>query len=336
MNVAAGEQEPGVIGSELSVEPFGVGRGPDEDEESLGRDPGSLSRTGIGDRSRLQLPLTAQLNDLAVAAHHYGIVALDLIDQVPRHRFPQVVPANQQPAIGDVPGQEHRGLTSRIPTADDHHRVAGAELCLGLGCRVVDAAHLELLEPWHLESPVLGSGRDHHRTAPGDFARRELDRVLASVACQAHRCRRGGEADAELDRLQPGPLRELASGDAGGKAEVVLDPGRGPCLTTGGDCLDRLGVEALRSGVDGGGKTGGSGAHNDYVAQGRRRPFASNPDRSPHLGFSRVAKDLAAAGDDHGRLIGPDPEFVQQGVSVLVLLQVDPLVWHPVANEPFA
>ena len=55
LDVPAGEQEAGVVGGELPVEPLRVRVGADEDEEGLGGMGGSLTRAGVVDRDALQL-----------------------------------------------------------------------------------------------------------------------------------------------------------------------------------------------------------------------------------------------------------------------------------------
>ena len=46
--------------------------------------------------------------------------------------------------------------------------------------------------------------------------------------------RGGQQLGAELDRLPPGPVGELAAGHPVGEAQVVLDPGGLPGLAAGG------------------------------------------------------------------------------------------------------
>ena len=136
---------------------------------------------------RLELAVTVELDHLGVLADRRSVVALDLVHQVARHRLAEVVAADQEPAARRVPGEEHRRLAGRVAAADDHDRIAGAELGLGLGGRVVDAAHLELVQPRHVEAPVLRTGRDHDGPPGGHLAGRELDLVVGAVARQPHR-----------------------------------------------------------------------------------------------------------------------------------------------------
>ena len=47
LHVAAGQKEPGVVGRQLIMEPLGVWRGSDKDEQRLSLKPGPLSRDPI-------------------------------------------------------------------------------------------------------------------------------------------------------------------------------------------------------------------------------------------------------------------------------------------------
>ena len=120
----------------------------------------------------------------------------------------------------------------------------------------------------------------------------------------------------------------------GREAQVVLDPGRGAGLAAGGDTLDALGVEALGGRVDGGSQPGRAGADHKDVAEGRRRALGADADgttdapRSPGCAGSR-----RPAGITTGVSAGLDPELVEQRLRVLVLLQIDPLMGHPVARQ---
>ena len=57
------------------------------------------------------------------------------------------------------------------------------------------------------------------------------------------------------------------------------------------------------------------------------------PIAAPAVLVRRVAHDLAVRCDHDRRLVRVDSEPVEQGVRVLVLLQVDPLMRHPVADQ---
>ncbi len=52
------------------------------------------------DHHRLEAVLALELDDLAVGLHLRPVVALELVDQVARHRLAEVAAADQQPAAG--------------------------------------------------------------------------------------------------------------------------------------------------------------------------------------------------------------------------------------------
>src|SRR3954471_2320890 len=68
LDVSAGEQKSGVVGSQLAFQPLGMGRSADEDEQRPGRDRAPLSGAGVGHGDRLQLALAAERDDLRVEA----------------------------------------------------------------------------------------------------------------------------------------------------------------------------------------------------------------------------------------------------------------------------
>jgi hypothetical protein len=96
-----------------------VGRGADEDEERLRGNCRSLPGSRVRYRHRLQLPISAELHHLGVSADGDGVIAFDLIDEIPRHRLAQVVAADQQPAAHGIAREEHRRLSGRVAAADD-------------------------------------------------------------------------------------------------------------------------------------------------------------------------------------------------------------------------
>jgi len=160
--------------------------------------------------------------------------------------------------------------------------------------------------------------------------------VSAVRASQLFGCCRYGQARAELLRLEPGSLGQLAARYPGRETKVVLDLGRCASLTAGRDCLDPEGVEPFRSRIEGGGDPGGAGADHDDVAEGRRRPRGAEAERPSQLGVAWIAQDLAAAGNHHRRLIRLNSEPSKQSVRLFVLLEVDPLMRHAASGQELA
>ena len=194
--------------------------------------------------------------------------------------------AHHQLDLGGVVGEEHGRLARRVPATDDHHRVADALLGLDRRGRVVDAGVLELLQsgapgasgprtPVATITERVGQPRRRRRAA----ARSSPSRCSRPTTSAGH-----GPPGAELLGLQHGALGQLAPGDPGREAEVVLDPRRPGRLAAGGDGVEHRGVEALRRPVDRGREPGGSGADDHQVADlllgvGLRAARTSRPAR---------------------------------------------------------
>ena len=158
----------------------------------------------------------------------------------------------------------------------------------------------------------------------------------AGLALQRHGRGRHVQPCPELGRLDRGSLGQLAAGDPGRKAEIVLDPSGGAGLTAGGDCVDSLNVEALRGRVEGSGEPTGPRTHDHDVAQRGRRAGGAEADRSSELGVARISQDLPSSGDRHRGLVRLDGEAVEKRIRVLVVLEIDPLVGHSVPRQELA
>ena len=215
---------------------------------------------------------------------------LELVDEITRHRFRQVVASDHQTAACGVPRHKHRGLAGRITAPDDDNWVAVAELSLGLGGRVVDPETLVALEVGQVELAVLGSGRDDHRPAVDDRAVPHLDREVVVDALESDRRRRDDEAGAQPPGLQLGPLGQFAPGDPRGETQIVLDPSGRARLSSERDRVDRLGVQPFGGPVQGSRKPGRATTHDHEIAHGRRRPSRA---KTEHLAHPRVVTDCA-------------------------------------------
>ena len=76
---------------------------------------------------------------------------------------------------------------------------------------------------------------------------------------------RNHQLGAEPQRLTPGPVAQLVTAQAIGKAEIVLDPGRRTRLAAQGVALEQHRPEPLGRAVDRGRQSGGSASHNRHV-----------------------------------------------------------------------
>ena len=164
----------------------------------------------------------------------------------------------------------------------------------------------------------------------------QVDRVVAVLARQLHRLGRHRQPGAELFRLQQRPRRQLAAGDPGREAEVVLDPRGGAGLAAEGDRVDRLRVEALGGAVDRGRQAGRAAADDDQVAERRRRAGGAEPERASPTSALDGLRSTAAGADQDRRFRRLDADRLQQGVDLVVVLEVGPLVGHAVAGQELA
>src|SRR6476646_11768723 len=75
---------------------------------------------------------------------------------------------------------------------------------------------------------------------------------------------------AELLRLVVSARHQGDAGYASRKAEIIFDPSRGTGLTAKGAAIEDEDGESFRRSIHSGGKTGGSGPHNDNVIDALR------------------------------------------------------------------
>ena len=150
----------------------------------------------------------------------------------------------------------------------------------------------------------------------------------------AKRCRRAGAAEggAELLGLDRGPLCEVGSGDAGRKAQVVLDPRAGPRLATDGDHLDDDRAQSLRRAVHRRREPGRTSAHHDQVEATVRQLSDRQPEVVGQNARRRAAQD-GARGDHDRQVAWGDIEFPQKALDVGVGVRVQPLVRDATASQ---
>ena len=103
--------------------------------------------------------LAVQLGDLAAIANG-DAVALELADEVVRHRLAQIGAAMKQRHERAAAGQPDRGLAGRVAAADHADARGAAELRLGRPGGVEDADALVAREAVDRQAPVLRAGGD--------------------------------------------------------------------------------------------------------------------------------------------------------------------------------
>ena len=143
-----------------------------------------------------------------------------------------------------------------------------------------------------------------------------------------------GDHGAELSRLERRPSGEIRAGEAGGKAEIVLDSGAGARLTARGEALDHKRAEALGGGVHRRRQPGRTAAEHDDV-EGLAVDLRSQTQLIGDRGHRRVPDD-AVGTDQDGAFGVPDAEAVEQGPTLLVGAEVVPGEGNEVALQQLA
>ncbi len=145
----------------------------------------------------------------------------------------------------------------------------------------------------------------------------------------------GQQLGAEPPRLVGRAAREVRAAEAGGKAEVVLDPARLAGLTAGRLALDHDRLQALRGAVDGRGETGGAAADDDEVVVVLRRR-AGDAEALGELEHGWALEHGAVLEQHDGQALGADAGDLQQLTRLVVALDVEPTRGHAIAHEEVA
>ena len=181
---------------------------------------------------------------------------------------PAVAPAEDRHAAR-VGGEEQRRLARRVAGADDVDVDAVrartprcARRRRRCPCRRAARSRPCELTPRHPGGEDDRPRAQHVAAVEVDLAGRRIDPLD-----------RAGDEDlrAEPARLLQRAAGELVPRDAGGEAEVVLDPRGGAGLAAGRLALDDDRAQPLRRAVDRGREAGGSGADDDGVVLGGAR-----------------------------------------------------------------
>ena len=136
----------------------------------------------VGERDGLELAVVAvQVGDFAAVADR-DAVAVELLDQVVRHRLAEVGAAVQEGDQGAAAGQPDRRLGGRVAAADDADPLAAAELRLGRAGGVEDADPLVARRGSSTgRRRYSAPGREQHRPGGDLVAVLELDQVALAA-----------------------------------------------------------------------------------------------------------------------------------------------------------
>ncbi len=201
---------------------------------------------------------------------------------------------------GAAAGEPDGRLAGGVAAADDPDPLTAADLGLRRPGRVEDADPLVALEVLDREFAVFGAGGDDHRAGGDLVALLEANRVVPVAGLQLPSPVRGRGAGVELARLGDGAAGQLAAGDPGREAEVVLDPPRGPRLAAQPGALDDQRLQALRGSVDGGAEARRPAADHQQVDLLAGLQLQADPQGPRELAVARRPQ-LATAGQPHQR-----------------------------------
>src|SRR3954469_22475036 len=95
LDVAAGEHEAVLVHPDEAAQPVRVRRCADEDEERLRGNLRLLARAWVFEHESLEPVLALEAGDLRVGAHGYLRAAVDLVDEVARHRLGEIAAADE-------------------------------------------------------------------------------------------------------------------------------------------------------------------------------------------------------------------------------------------------
>ena len=147
---------------------------------------------------------------------------------------------------------------------------------------------------------------------------------------------RDGDLCAELLGLDVGAIGELATRDAGRKAQVVLDPRARAGLSAGRPPLEHQHVESFRGSIDRGGKARRAGAHDDEIADVDAIDRVVEPEAVGDLLIRGIFQDQLATADQHGDVCRADVEAIEQHLRIGIAIEIDVGERMAVAGQEFA
>jgi hypothetical protein len=223
-DVGAGQDEAVLVTFQHAIQPAGSRRRSDKDEQLSGIDYFCRALGQVPERQLLQVPVATRLHDLGADADVDVGDVRDLLDEVVRHRRLERGGAHQHGHRTGEPRQVDGRLAGRVRAADHVHVLVLAALGLGERRAVVDARAGHLGAAGSRQLPVGDPGREDDRLGVDRAAVGQPQLFGRAGHLEAGRLDGRQQLGAELDRLTPRPVGELAAGQAVGEAQVVLDP----------------------------------------------------------------------------------------------------------------
>ncbi len=261
----------------------------------------------------------------------------DALDQIARHARIDAGAANDQPDPGDLAGQIHRRLARGIARADQRHVLARAQPSLQRRGPVVDAGALEGRETLDIETAITGAAGDND-CAGGDAllvgqGEQEASAVRVDLVLQARGFVRNFHFDAELLRLRVGAGHQRHAGDAGRKAQIVLDAGRRTGLPAKRATVQHQRRQALGPGIHGGREPRRPGADDRHVVDPVRIDRCHKADAAGQRHVAGIAQHLSARAEHDRQFAGLDGKTLDQRSRARIVPGVEPLMRMPVAGQ---
>src|SRR5207244_7980029 len=173
--------------------PLGARLGSEEEKQERER-----QERAVGQRHGLEVSVAGvKLGDLA-AVPDGDTEALDLADEVVRHRLAQVGATVEKRDERAAAGEPDGRLAGRVAAPHDRDARGAALPRFGRTGRVEDARALVAGEIRERQSPVLGSGGEDHRSRRDLVSLLEMHDMPGASRLESNRAVRGGGTGAEL------------------------------------------------------------------------------------------------------------------------------------------
>ena len=144
---------------------------------------------------------------------------------------------------------------------------------------------------------------------------------------------RNGDFGAEFLRLGEGAAGQRLAGNAGGKAEIILDARGSAGLAAESALVEHDHRKPLRGGIDGGRQPGRPGADHGDVVDECRIELGRDAEADAGLGVARPLEHRAVGADHQRQFAGAHAEALDQAVRFLVGIGIQHGVGIAVARE---
>ena len=324
-----------VVERHATRQPGGIRHGPGHHEHAA--DLAYLRPTGcrVMPRQALEAFIAIQCRDLRARVQRNARVFLDAPDQVARHAVGEAFGTHQHVHMAAAASEENGGLAGRIAATDDDDFLVLAQFRLEVGRGVIDSRADEFRQVGNARVAIFRARCNDDGTGLHHAAVRQFQRVRPAFAEQTRGMAGDVDVGAELLCLYQCAAGQRHAGDAGGKAEIVLDPGTRSGLSAGRIGLDHQYVETFRRRVDRGGEPGRAGADHDQVMHPGVVDGRIHLQEIGDLRDARILEDASAAADQDRHLVDRNLKAFEQGLHIAVGVDVDADVGITVARQEF-